>query len=397
MKTGWSILVVWIGLTAVVARAWQEDSPTGAAYSESVRYAEAVVELTLDDGIQNAVKQALDAAMTDYRPDAAWAIVEKVNTGEILAMAARSSDDGGEAAVGVQSARMNIAAEMVFEPGSIFAVGIVAAALNEGLVDTKSLFDCENGEWAYEGKPLKDFHPYGTLDVTGVLRKSSGIGTAKIAVLLGDERLSRYLADFGFGKPTGFEIADENPGCLRPLSEWGKADIVRMALGHGVTVSAMQLLNMLCCIGNDGTMMRPRLVKRVVGKAGDILLENRPEVVARPIAAPTAKLMRDMLVEVTREGGTGTRAVVGGFSVAGKTGTAEKIKDGHYVATEKVVSFMGILPAERPVIGIIVVLDNPQPEYTGSTSAALVFATIAKAVAPCFPSVSALQSGMAGK
>lgn len=379
MKTGWSILVVWIGLTAVVARAWQEDPPTGNADSGSVRYAEAVVELTLDDGIQYAVEQALDAAMTNYRPDAAWAIVEKVNTGEILAMAARSSDDGGETAVGMQSARMNIAAETVFEPGSIFAVGIVAAALNEGLVETNSPFDCENGEWAYEGKPLKDFHPYGTLDVTGVLRKSSGIGTAKIAVLLGEERLSRYLADLGFGKPTGVEIADENPGCLRSSSEWGKPDIARMALGHGATVSALQLLNMLCCIGNDGTLMRPRLVKRVVGKDGYILLENRPEVVARPITAPTAKLMRDMLVAVTREGGTGTRAAVGGFNVAGKTGTAEKQENGRYMANEKVVSFMGILPSERPEIGIIVVLDNPQPEFTGSTSAAPVFAMIAEA------------------
>ena len=397
MKTGWSILAVWIGLTAVVARAWQENPPTGNADSGSVRYAEAVVELTLDDGIQLIVERALDAAMTDFRPDAAWAIVEKVGTGEILAMAARSSDGGGEAAAGMQSARMNIAAETVFEPGSIFAVGIVAAALNEGLVDANSLLDCENGEWAYEGKPLKDFHPYGTLDVTGVLRKSSGIGTAKIAALLGEERLSRYLADLGFGKPTGVEIADENPGCLRTSSEWGKPDIARMALGHGATVSALQLLNMLCCIGNDGTLMRPRLVKRVVGKDGYILMENGPEVVAQPITAATAKLMRNMLVEVIREGGTGTKAAVKGINVAGKTGTAEKIKDGHYVATEKVVSFMGILPAERPEIGIIVVLDNPQSEFTGSTSAAPVFATIAEAAAPCFPAVSALQSGMAGK
>ena len=277
----------------------------------------------------------------------------------------------------MQSARANLSVGASFEPGSIFSVGIIAAAINEGLISTNDLFDCENGEWIYEGKPLKDFHPYGTLDVTGILRKSSNIGTAKIAVMLGEETLHRYLAAFGFGKPTGIEISDEESGLLQPLSQWGKMDLVRLAMGHAVRVTALQMLKMLCCIGNDGSLMKPHLVRKVVGKDGEILLENKPEVVAQPIGAPTAELMRRMLVEVTREGGTGTRAVVKGFNVAGKTGTAEKIENGRYVANEYVASFMGILPAERPEIGIIVVMDNPQPQRTGGVSAAPVFAQIA--------------------
>ena len=216
--------------------------------------------------------------------------------------------------------------------------------------------------------------------MTGILRKSSNIGTAKIAVMLGEERLLRYLSAFGFGRPTGIEISDEESGRLHPLSKWGKVDITRVAMGHTQTVTALQMLNMICCIGNDGSLMKPHLVEKVVGKGGEILMKKKPEVVAQPISVSTAKLMRNMLVEVTREGGTGTRAAVKDFNVAGKTGTAEKIKDGRYVANENVASFMGILPAERPEIGIIVVLDNPQPMRTGSVSAAPVFAQIAEAV-----------------
>ena len=163
------------------------------------------------------------------------------------------------------------------------------------------------------------------------------------------------------------------------MSEWGKADITRVAMGHTVAVTAMQMLNVLCCIGNEGSMMKPHLVRKVVGKDGVVLMENKPEVVAQPISAATAKLVRNMLVAVTREGGTGTRAAVKGFNVAGKTGTAEKMKDGRYAANQNIVSFMGVLPAERPEIGIIVVLDNPHPMYTGSMSAAPVFARIAEA------------------
>ena len=326
------------------------------------------IELTLDNDIQQYLVQALNEAMTNFHPQAAWALVEEVHTGAILAMASLPKSNPPPVA------------GTVFEPGSIFKVGVIAAALNEGLISTNDQFDCENGVWSYEGKPLRDFHPYGVLDVTGILRKSSNIGAAKIALKLGEEPLYRYLAAFGFGKPTGIEIPGEGSGLLRPLSEWGKADITRVAMGHTIAVTAMQMLNVLCCIGNDGSLMKPHLIKKVVGKDGVVLSESKPEVIAQPISAATAKLMRNMLVAVTREGGTGTRAAVKGFNVAGKTGTAEKFKDGRYMADQNIVSFMGVLPAERPEIGIIVVIDDPQPLATGSMAAAPVFARIAESV-----------------
>ncbi len=408
MKSGQNILVVLAGLMVIVSSLANamDESPGGAATESLSRIiprefaatvgdwgiAQAVacksgggvpdgvdIELTLDNGIQHAVEQALDAAMVQYHPEGSWAIVENVRTGEILAMASRFGNEGNEAEERLQSASANLAASAVFEPGSIFSVGVIAAAINEGLISTNDLFDCENGTWSYDGKPLRDFHPYGMLDVTGILRKSSNIGAAKIAVMLGEDRLHRYLTDFGFGKLSGLEISGEGEGCLRSLSEWKTVDVTRVAMGYTVSVTALQLLNMLCCIGNDGAQMRPHLVRKVMGKDGIVLLENKPEIIAQPVSAATAERMRSMLVEVTREGGTGTRAAVAGFNVAGKTGTAEKIKDGRHMANMNMASFMGILPAERPEIGIIVVLDNPQPMRTGSMSAAPVFAQIAEA------------------
>ena len=358
----------------VVRRKLQVDPQEGAD-----------VYLTLDLNVQYFVEKALDAAMTNLQAEAAWAIVQDVRTGAILAMASRPAYDLNAYSKTAPETRLNRAVGVNFEPGSIFKIGVVAAALNEGLVATNDVFDCENGMWFYAGRPLKDFHPYGLLDVTGILRKSSNIGAAKIAVMLGEERLHRYLSAYGLGRPTGIEVPGEESGILNPVAKWAKIDVTRIAMGHTVAVTALQMLNILCCIGNDGFLMKSHLVRKVVDKNGVVLLENKPEAVARPITERTAALMRQMLAEVTREGGTGTRAAVAGYNVAGKTGSAEKIVDGRYVKNANVSSFMGLLPAERPEIGIIVVLDNPTDPTTGlrtgGITAAPVFAKIAEPVA----------------
>ena len=224
------------------------------------------IYLTLDQNIQYFTEKALDFAMTNFNPKAAWAIVEDVRTGAILAMASRPAYSPNEYNSTEADVRLNRAVGVNYEPGSVFKVGVVAAALNEGLVATNDLFDCENGMWYYAGRPLRDFHPYGTLDVTGILRKSSNIGAAKIAVMLGEARLHRYLTAFGLGKPTGIEVPGEEIGLLHPLSKWSKLSITRVAMGHEVAVTALQMLNVMCCIGNDGFLMKPHLVQKVVGQ-----------------------------------------------------------------------------------------------------------------------------------
>ena len=343
------------------------------------------VHLTLDLNVQYFVEKALDAAMTNLQAEAAWAIVQDVRTGAILAMASRPAYDLNAYSKTAPETRLNRAVGVNFEPGSIFKIGVVAAALNEGLVATNDVFDCENGMWFYAGRPLKDFHPYGDLDVTGILRKSSNIGAAKIAVLLGEERLHRYLSAYGLGRLTGIEVPGEETGILNPWRKWAKIDVTRVAMGHSVAVTALQMLNVLCCIGNDGFLMKSHVVRKVVDVDGVVLQENKPEALARPITERTAALMRRMLAEVTGADGTGKRAAVAGYTVAGKTGSAEKIVAGRYVKNANVSSFMGMLPAERPEIGIIVVLDNPTDPATGlrtgGITAAPVFAQIAEPVA----------------
>lgn len=333
------------------------------------------VMLTIDPNVQHFVEKTLDAAMTNFGPESAWAVVEDVRTGEILAMASRPDYDLNEYNRTTPDQRLNRAVGVNYEPGSVFKVATVAAALNEGIIATNDLFDCENGMWHYGGRPLRDFHPYGELDVTGILRHSSNIGAAKIAVMLGDDRMYRYLKAYGLGKQTGIEVPGEEAGLLHSPSHWSKISITRIAMGHEVAVTAMQMLNILCCIGNDGFMMKPYLVKRVTDPNGVVLRENRPTVASRPMTERTAAQMRSMLFEVTRPDGEGTGrlAAIPGYTVAGKTGTAEKLKDGRYVGNANVCSFMGLVPAERPEIGVIVVMDNPQPIRTAGRTAAAVF------------------------
>ena len=296
----------------------------------------------------------------------------QVTFDQVVIPAANRIGEEGEgfrfAMMGLDGGRLNIAS---------CSLGGAALAL-----DTAKAYLAERQQF---GRPLKDFQPDGNLDVTGVLRKSSNIGAAKIAVLLGDQRVHRYLSAYGLGRPTGIEVPGEESGILNPVEKWAKIDVTRIAMGHSVAVTALQMLNILCCIGNDGFLMKSHVVRKVVDRNGVVLLENKPEALARPITERTAALMRQMLAEVTREGGTGTRAAVAGYSVAGKTGSAEKIVDGRYVKNANMSSFMGLLPAERPEIGIIVVLDNPTDPATGlrtgGITAAPVFAKIAEPVA----------------
>ncbi|MDY0148897.1 MAG: penicillin-binding protein 2 [Kiritimatiellia bacterium] len=339
------------------------------------------VHLTLDQNVQYFTERALEAAMTNFHPEAAWAIVQEVRTGAILAMASRPAYDPNTFNTFEAQDRMNRAVSYNYEPGSAFKIGVVAAAINEGVVATNDLFDCEKGLWHYGGRPLRDYHAYDTLDVTGILRKSSNIGAAKIAVMLGEPQLYRYLKDYGLGRRTGIGVPGEEGGILNPVNRWHTIDITRIAMGHSVAVTALQMLGIMSCIGNDGFRMRPYLVQKVVDKDGNVLQETQPEALARPITERTAALMRQMLSEVTGPDGTGRKAAVPGYTVAGKTGTAEKIDaTGRYIRHANISSFVGMLPVERPEVAIIVVLDNPQPIRTGGQTAAPVFREIAEPV-----------------
>ncbi|MFH0881169.1 MAG: penicillin-binding protein 2 [Lentisphaerota bacterium] len=338
------------------------------------------VQLTLDQNIQYMVEKVLDAAMQEYRAKGAWAVVERVGTGEILALANRPAYDLNLYRTTPTDKMLNRAIGYVFEPGSTFKVGVIAAALNEGTVTPEEIFDCENGAWHYMGRVLHDFHPYGNLSVADILKKSSNIGAAKVALTLGEARLEKYLRDFGFGCPTGLDLPGEEGGILFPRSKWSKLSMSRIPMGQGVGVTAMQMLNMLCCIANNGFLMKPYMAQSIVDAEGHTVARMDPEVVGHPIREDTARLMQKLLLRVTEEGGTGAKARVNGYPVAGKTGTAQKAIPGGYSSEANIASFMGFIPADNPEVGIMVIVDEPQPIHTGGQVAAPLFSAIASQV-----------------
>ena len=336
------------------------------------------VYLTLDQNLQYIAEKALDKALEEFQAKGAWAIVERVKTGEILALASRPAYDPNLYRIAQENRVLNRPIGYVYEPGSTFKVAIISAALNEGTVDPEDVFDCENGMWVFQGRPLRDYHPYGRLSVADILKKSSNIGAAKVALTLGERRMENYLRAFGMGKPAGIELPGEEGGILRARTKWSKISISRMAMGHEVGVTSLQMLGMLCAIANNGFLMRPTIVQRMVDAEGRTVMEFAPEVVARPIREDTARLMQKLMSRVTEQGGTGTKGHVAGYSVAGKTGTAQKAIPGGYSDSANVASFMGFLPAESPELAIIVVVDEPQPLHTGGLVAAPVFREIAE-------------------
>lgn len=338
------------------------------------------VELTIDMHVQYLVEEALKTVVMTNRARGAWAVVQEVKTGRILAMASHPDFDPNSFSRGNKEQFLNRVIGYTYEPGSTMKALVFAAAFNEGLLDPYMEIDCEGGCWYYRNRPLRDYHPYGILTVRDVLKKSSNIGTAKIALHLGEDRLDRYLRAFGIGVRTGIELPFEEPGIFWARRKWDKLTVTRVPMGHGVAVTALQMVNAYSAIANDGFLMRPRIVDRVVAADGRVIRETEPEVLARPIRPGTARLMRSLLERVTEDGGTARRARVDGYDVAGKTGTSEKVENGHYVKSKNIASFVGFIPAGDPELAVLVVVDEPQRRRTGGSVAAPAFRDICEPV-----------------
>lgn len=340
----------------------------------------AQVALTINLQVQSIVESELDAVMKEHNAKGAWAIVSRARTGEILAMASRPAFDLNEFRMATEEARLNRCVGVVYEPGSAFKAVVASAALNEGLVTPSTVFDCENGSWMHCGKVLRDDgHSYGRLTFAEGMKKSSNIMMAKVGVSLGNERFHRYLKAFRLGDRTGIELPGEECGIVHNTKQWSGISASRIAIGQGIAVTALQLLSIYGAIANDGYMMRPWVVREVRAADGTVLKSGEPEVLGRPVRAETAAVMRRILASVTEEGGTGKRAAVDGYSVAGKTGTAQKPDPvrGGYSDSAHMATFVGFLPASDPEVVAIVVVDEPQPCHYAGVVSAPVFSRIA--------------------
>jgi cell division protein FtsI/penicillin-binding protein 2 len=343
------------------------------------------VRLTVDLNLQNIVENEIDAAMREYRPQKATIILMRPQTGEILAMANRPAFDLNERSEAKPEQMKNRAIIDMMEPGSTFKIVTAAAALNEHKVRPDTTIFCENGLWNFGGRPLHDHKAYGELSVQDILVKSSNIGAAKLAISVGDQKFYEYIRRFGFGERTGIELPGEIPGVIRPPQAWSKISITRIPMGHEVGVTPLQMTIAMATIANGGKLVTPRIVKSITKDDGTVSTFS-PVVLRQVITPETAAQIGKALRGVVSDRGTAAAAAVPGFTISGKTGTAQKVDPrGGYEQGKYVVSFTGYLPSDHPEFVGLVVLDDahttkPELNY-GGLVAGPIFSRIAEKAA----------------
>lgn len=351
------------------------------------------VRLTIDLNLQNIVETELDAACAQFRPKKAIAILMRPQTGEILALANRPNFDPNEirqkpsSFVREQAARMkNSAIIDMMEPGSTFKIVTTAAALNERAVRPDTWIFCENGRFNFGGRILHDHGKgYPSLTVHDILMHSSNIGSAKLAMELGEARFYEYIRRFGFGERTGVALPGEIGGLLHPPHKWNKLSITRIPMGHEVAVTPLQTVAAMSVIANGGKLMLPQIVREITDERGNSVMNFAPVEIRQVISAETAKQVTSALKSVVSAKGTAALAKVSGFTVAGKTGTAQKPDPkGGYQPGKYIVSFVGYMPADKPEFVALVMFDeaNTKPGLNyGGQVAAPVFSRIAEKAA----------------
>ncbi len=333
------------------------------------------LRLTIDKDIQYKAQQALKAAVERCGAKAGHCIVVDPMTGEILAMAVVPEFNPNSFLDYKPYQWRNRAITDCYEPGSTMKVFLLAASLEENVVSPLTRFDCEQGMCQVADHVIRDTHRYGLLSVSEIVVRSSNIGAVKIAQRLGYERLYDYLKKFGFGQKTGVELIGERSGFVRPPDRAGPVDRATVAFGQGMTATSLQLAMAMAAIANGGRLMRPYVVSSIVDESGKVVDKTYPKFVRRVVSAQTAAKVSRILEGVVGEGGTGPQASIRGFRVAGKTGTAQKVdpRTRTYSNTKHVATFVGYVPADRPKLVILVMIDEPKGIPYGGVVAGPVF------------------------
>lgn len=331
------------------------------------------VVLTIDENITRFAEDALLEAVDRWHAVGGTVIVEDPATGDILALVSVPTFDPNDYEHSSPEARLNRATQWVYEPGSVFKMVTLSAALDLGLTDPNKIIDCQMGHITLYGHVIHDHERFGDLSVEDVLVHSSDVGAIKIGLLLGDDRFYDYIRRFGFGERTGIELPREEPGLLEPRSKWSGISVAAISMGQEISVTAAQLVSAYAVIANGGVRLPPRLVRDVSVGSGWV---PRPELPGRRVVSErTAEIMKHML-EAVIERGTGKLAQLEGYSAAGKTGTAQKIVNGVYSHHIYVDSFVGFAPVEHPALVVLVSVDSPSGGAMGGTVAGPVFKTV---------------------
>ncbi|HKY73311.1 MAG TPA: penicillin-binding protein 2 [Nitrospira sp.] len=348
---------------------------------EQVPAAGHAITLTIDEVIQYIAEKELEEAVDHSHAKSGTIIVMEPQSGAILAMAVSPRFDPNAVASLTADRWRNRALTDTYEPGSTMKVVVAAAALEERVMMPGSMLFGENGRMTVANTTIHDHEKLGWMTFAQMMQKSSNIGAAKTGMLLGDQRLFRYLQAFGFGQRSDIDLPGEVSGLLKPPREWGRRSLASISIGQEVGVTPLQMLSAVSAIANDGVLMKPYVVSGIRDQRGQPMKEILPQVRRRVVSPATARTLTNILEGVVTNG-TGTKAAIPGFRVAGKTGTAQKVdpRTGAYSSALSIGSFVGFVPADAPRLAMIVVIDEPQGEAWGGLVAAPIFRRVGEQV-----------------
>ena len=344
---------------------------------EARSYAGRSAYLTIDENLQYIAETELGAAIRESGSISGIALVMRPRTGELLAMASFPSFNPNRYGDYPAGHWRNRAVSDVYEPGSTFKIVAAAAALEENVTNEDERIDCGRGMIQIGSRVIRDSHDFDVLTFREVVEKSSNVGMIRIGQRLGKDRLEHYVHAFGFGAPSGVELPGESRGILRPAERWGPVTLASISFGQEIGVTPLQMVAAANVVATSGYLMRPRLLLGF-GNTDDgrLVASFTPEPVRRVVKQDTSRRLKELLVGAV-ERGTGQRARIEGYRVAGKTGTAQKAVRGGYSKTDYIASFVGFAPADTPELTALVILDSPIGDHSGSRAAA-VFARIVK-------------------
>ncbi|MCP9476291.1 MAG: penicillin-binding protein 2, partial [Nitrospira sp.] len=337
--------------------------------------------LTIDEVIQYIAEKELEEAVARSRAKSGTVIVLDPGSGALLALAV-SPRFNPNAIAGLDPDRWrNRAVADAYEPGSTMKAILAAAAIEEGVMTPTTLVYGEQGRLAVSNTVIHDHEKLGWMSFAQVVQKSSNIGAAKVGMALGEERLYRYLRTFGFGERTEIDLPGETAGLLKNPKEWGKRTAASVSMGQEIGVTPIQMVSAMAAIANGGILMKPYVVSEIRDAHGRVIKRVLPSAKRRVISPETARIVTSILEGVVTDG-TGSKAAIDGFRVAGKTGTAQKIdpRTRAYSTSQFVSSFAGYVPAENPKLAMIVVIDEPSGEAWGGTVAAPVFRRVGEQI-----------------
>jgi cell division protein FtsI (penicillin-binding protein 3) len=337
----------------------------------------ATLELTVDQYLQHVAERELRAGVEATDAQGGSAIVMDPASGEILALANWPTFNPNVFRQARDEARRNRAVQDLYEPGSTFKVVTASAALEEKVVQPTDPIDVSAGQIRFGSRVIRDDHRHDILSFSDVIVKSSNVGAIKVGLRLGRERLGMYVRRFGFGAPISPDFPSESPGIVWDPSKLTDSALASVAMGYQVGVTPLQMATAVSSVANGGELVQPRVIRAVVKDGKRVPVPRK--VLRRTVSAGTAAELTRIMEGVVEKGGTATRATLDGYTVAGKTGTAQKLVNGRYNRTDYNTSFVGFVPSRKPVFTIVVVIDSPRVNKYGGLAAAPVFQRIADA------------------